>query len=83
MKFPMTMVLTMIFTTYGIHYGVTYDIHYLWYSLSFVPEWAPEVLELCKEFRDQGVVGIDLAGLEFEPGTPAEECALKKVFQVT
>ncbi|WAR15795.1 ADA-like protein [Mya arenaria] len=45
------------------------------------PDWAPEVLSLCKEFRDKGVVGIDLAGLEFQPGTPAEECALKKVFQ--
>lgn len=30
------------------------------------PEWSKEVLELCDEFRDQGVVGIDVAGDESE-----------------
>lgn len=30
------------------------------------PEWSKEVLELCDEYRDQGVVGIDIAGDESE-----------------
>lgn len=30
------------------------------------PEWSPEVLRLCEEFRDKGVVGIDVSGV-FEP----------------
>ncbi|KAH6941908.1 hypothetical protein HPB50_023717 [Hyalomma asiaticum] len=27
------------------------------------PEWAPEVLELCREYRGRGVVGIDVSGV--------------------
>ncbi|XP_052240483.1 adenosine deaminase-like isoform X2 [Dreissena polymorpha] len=60
-------------------FGVT--VRSILCCMTHQPEWAPEVLALCDEFRDQGVVGIDLAGMEFEPGTPAEECAIKKVFK--
>lgn len=44
------------------------------------PDWSKEVLELCKEFRNEGVVGIDLAGQEFHPGVHPDDCAHKKVF---
>ncbi|XP_070380999.1 adenosine deaminase-like isoform X2 [Dermacentor albipictus] len=27
------------------------------------PEWAPEVLDLCREYSDRGVVGIDVCGV--------------------
>lgn len=44
-------------------------------------EKAQIILELCKEFKDAGVVAIDNAGEEFEPGTPHEHCPLKQVFR--
>lgn len=28
-----------------------------------MPEWAPEVLELCREYKGRGVVGIDVCGV--------------------
>ncbi|KAL4218106.1 hypothetical protein ACF0H5_022842 [Mactra antiquata] len=45
------------------------------------PDWSKEVLELCKEFKDQGVVAIDIAGQEFEPGKHYDDCEMKKVFR--
>ena len=30
----------------------------------FFPEWSLEILSLCQEFSNDGVVGIDLAGDE-------------------
>ncbi|XP_016047086.1 adenosine deaminase [Erinaceus europaeus] len=33
------------------------------------PEWSPEVVELCKKYRQQNVVAIDLAGDETIPGS--------------
>ncbi|XP_004586118.1 adenosine deaminase [Ochotona princeps] len=33
------------------------------------PEWSPEVVELCKKYRDQTVVAIDLAGDETIDGS--------------
>lgn len=44
------------------------------------PDWSKEVLELCKEFKGEGVVGIDLAGQEFHPGVHPDDCAHKRVF---
>ncbi|XP_037555955.1 adenosine deaminase [Dermacentor silvarum] len=38
------------------------------------PEWAPEVLDLCREYKDRGVVGIDVCGvvaLRAEDGSAA------------
>ena len=29
-----------------------------------MPEWSQEILDLCIQFRDHGVVGIDIAGDE-------------------
>ena len=33
-------------------------------SFCFVIEWSEEVVELCREYQNEGVVGIDLAGNE-------------------
>ena len=36
--------------------------------------WSSEVLELCREFKDRGVVGMDLAGSEnFTEKNPTQE----------
>ena len=48
----------------------------------FFPEWSKEVLDLCKEFKGEGVVGIDLAGQEFHPGVHPDDCEHKKAFAV-
>ncbi|XP_055995893.1 adenosine deaminase-like isoform X2 [Ostrea edulis] len=37
------------------------------------PEWSMEVLELCKEFQSRGVVAIDIACGDLEPGIEHEE----------
>lgn len=37
------------------------------------PAWSSEIVELCEEFRDDGVVGIDLACLEHGEETVSEE----------
>lgn len=38
------------------------------------PEWSKEILDLCIQFKDQGVVGIDIAGDEAgEKPIPGEE----------
>ncbi|XP_070532519.1 adenosine deaminase-like [Ptychodera flava] len=34
------------------------------------PEWSAEVLSLCREFQDRGVVGMDIAGYETVPFDP-------------
>ncbi|XP_077987171.1 adenosine deaminase-like [Glandiceps talaboti] len=34
------------------------------------PEWSAEVLSLCREFQDSGVVGMDIAGYEIVPSDP-------------
>lgn len=44
------------------------------------PDWSKEVLELCKEFKNDGIVGIDLAGQEFHPGADPDDCEHKKAF---
>lgn len=52
--------------------------------MSFInSESASEVLELCKEFKDEGVVAMDLAGMEFEPGKHKDECDIKKIYRVS
>lgn len=33
-------------------------------AVSFPPDWSWDVLRLCEEYRDRGVVGIDMAGDE-------------------
>ena len=50
---------------------------------SYFSDWSKEVLELCKEFKGEGVVGIDLAGQEFHPGVHPDDCAHKRVFAVS
>lgn len=45
------------------------------------PDWSQEVLNLCKWYKGRGVVGIDLAGQEFEPGTHYDDCKHKKAFR--
>lgn len=45
------------------------------------PEWSAEILELCKEFKDRGVVAIDSAGKDFDPGKDPSECEHKKAFK--
>ena len=52
------------------------------YQLQF-SDWSKEVLDLCKEFKGKGVVGIDLAGQEFHPGAHSDDCAHKKAFIVS
>ena len=49
----------------------------------YITDWSKEVLDLCKEFKGEGVVGIDLAGQEFHPGADPDECAHKKAFAVS
>ncbi|KAL3888015.1 hypothetical protein ACJMK2_000399 [Sinanodonta woodiana] len=44
------------------------------------PELSEEVARLCNEFKAQGVVGIDIAGEEFVPGTEPDECLHKQAF---
>lgn len=42
------------------------------------PEWSKEILDLCIQFKDQGVVGIDIAGDEAgEKPIPGEESELR------
>lgn len=43
-------------------------------------DWVDEVLELCKKYRGSGVVGIDIAGMEFKPGKDPSQCKFKKAF---
>ena len=45
-------------------------------------EWSKEILELCKEFKNKGVVAMDLAGQEFHPGVDPDECAHRRAFVV-
>lgn len=33
-------------------------------AASLLPEWSWDVLRLCEEYKDRGVVGIDIAGDE-------------------
>lgn len=33
-------------------------------AVSFPPDWSWDVLRLCEEYRDRGIVGIDMAGDE-------------------
>lgn len=46
------------------------------------PDWSMEIAELCKEFKSRGVVAIDLAGDDFEPGVEPDECLHKQAFKV-
>lgn len=45
------------------------------------PDWSKQVLNLCKWYKCKGVVGIDLAGQEFEPGTHYDDCEHKQAFR--
>lgn len=45
-------------------------------------EWSMEIVELCKEFKSRGVVAIDIAGDDFEPGVEPNECLHKQAFKV-
>ncbi|KAL5013266.1 hypothetical protein ScPMuIL_007536 [Solemya velum] len=44
------------------------------------PEWSLEVAQLCKEYKADGVVAIDIAGEDFEPGKDPKECLHKQAF---
>lgn len=41
-----------------------------------------EIVELCKEFKSRGVVAIDIAGDDFEPGVEPNDCLHKQAFKV-
>ncbi|XP_060074914.1 adenosine deaminase-like [Ylistrum balloti] len=45
------------------------------------PDWSAEIVSLCKEFKDRGVVAIDSAGQDFEPGKDPLLCGHKKAFK--
>jgi len=45
---------------YQLQFGEIFPLN----NLSLTTELAEEVLELCTEFRDKGVCGIDMAGHE-------------------
>ena len=51
-------------------------------SILFFTEWSREILELCKENKDKGVVAMDLAGQEFHPGVDPDDCAHRQAFVV-
>lgn len=51
-------------------------------SMTHRPEWSMEIVELCKEFKSRGVVAIDIAGDDFEPGVEPNECLHKQAFKV-
>lgn len=44
------------------------------------PEWSKEIVELCKDYKDKGVVAMDLAGQEFHPGVDPDDCAHRQAF---
>jgi len=48
----------------------------------YISEWSLEIVTLCKEFKSHGVVAIDLAGDDFEPGVEPKECLHKQAFKV-
>ena len=60
-----------------------FKCHETYKKSSNFSDWSKEVLELCKEFKGEGVVGIDLAGQEFHPGVHPDDCAHKRVFAVS
>ncbi|XP_033726918.1 adenosine deaminase-like isoform X2 [Pecten maximus] len=45
------------------------------------PEWSAEIVSLCREFQHRGVVAIDSAGQDFEPGKDPLLCRHKKAFK--
>jgi hypothetical protein len=49
--------------------------------LSAYVEWSMEVLELCKEFKSRGVVAIDIACGDMEPGIEHQDMHTR-AFQV-
>ena len=39
-------------------------------------EWSTEILDLCEEYKEKGVVGIDIAGNEFKEENMAKESGM-------